>query len=186
LAEDTTQQTANTSGSDGKNTAVTTEASTTQATADKTYTQAELQAELDRIAAKTRNEEREKAKKAAEDAAKAAAEEKLKADGEWQKIAETAKAEADQLRAEVAAREKSLLRQKVAAAVFGKNADAMAPRLMGETEEELTADAKVLLKSFAAPAPPDDLGRNGGGKPDPTAVTDADRQRHAQQYASKF
>lgn len=160
----TTQSTANTSGTDGKNTADTTEDTTTQATAEnRTYTQAELQSELDRIAAKTRTEEREKARKSQDEANKRASDEKLKADGEWQKIAEANQKESERLASELAKRDKDAIRAKVAASVFKNSAQAAsaALRLVGETEEELLADAKELQKTFLVASPPDDLGRHG-------------------------
>lgn len=114
--------------------------------------------------------------------------EKLSESERVQRERDEFKSRAEQLEADVKARDRAILCAKVAGSVFKDTARAeqLAPLLQGESEEELLTHAKSLAKLFATPAPPDDLGRNGGGKPDPAAVTDADRQRHSKILANNF
>lgn len=149
-----------------------------QPTFDAAYVK-QLRAEA--AAARTANKDMEARLKALEL-------EKLTETERTQRERDEFKARAEQLEADLAKRERAALCSRVAASVFKDTARAewVAARLVGETEAELLADAKESLKLFAQAAPPDDLGRNGGGKPDPAAVSDAQRQQHAKQYATRF
>lgn len=96
--------------------------------------------------------------------------------GEWEKVAKTHEstisekdAEIARLTAEIANRDKAATRTKVGAEA--KLPPELWGRILGETEDEMRADAKELAKTVAPPAahridPGRAGGGNGGGTPD--------------------
>lgn len=93
---------------------------------------------------------------------------KLAEQGEFKKLAETAQAERDALKGQLADRDHADLQRAVA--VEQKLPAEMATRLRGATREELTADAKELAKLVTQPpAPP-----VPGNRPNPRPQSGAD------------
>lgn len=82
------------------------------------------------------------------DAAEAEARKKLEDEKQFQQLAEKYKAEAEAMKAEAEAAKLAALRVEVAAKV---GIPALAARLVGKTDAELTADAEAL-KALLAPA----------------------------------
>ena len=112
----------------------------------KTFTQAELDAIVTDRLARADKKAKAAADKAREEAERKAAEEQ----GEFKKLYQAEmekreKAEAEAHRLEVAA-----IKQRVASATGLP--DGLAARLQGETEEDITADAKTLMASLPSPA----------------------------------
>lgn len=134
---------------------------TPPAAGDRTFTQAELDGiireRLDR-------QQRAIDAKATKDREAIEADQAAK-QGEFQKLAEAKAARVAELEAEIATRDHDALRRRVADK-HGLPA-ALAVRLMGDTEDELTADAKELAKLVTAtPAAPTRVpGAAAGPKP---------------------
>lgn len=129
-----------------------------------------------------------KAQKAELDALKAAqaqAAEKTAAEqGEYQKLweAEKKRAEAEAQRAaelegRIRAQELAMMRQRIAGAKGLP--PALAERLQGETEEEITADADALLKALPLPAA---AGLDGGARGNGQVVDSAAAKRILSTY----
>jgi hypothetical protein len=108
----------------------------------RTFSQADLDRLIDARMAKERQRAETQTAKAKADAEKKAAEES----GQWQKLAEQYKTEAEQARQQAQAASLQVLRRDIAAKL---NVPAvLADRLVGSTPEELEADAKTLLASL--------------------------------------
>lgn len=122
------------------------------------------QADLDRIVRERVADEKKRNEKRIEDEKKAAEEARLKNAGEYKIIAEQKEAELQQLRDDLAKKERDTVRARVAASVFTDTAKAavVAPLLMGETEEEMATHAKTLLKTFSTASPDPRFGKQGG------------------------
>jgi hypothetical protein len=116
------------------------------------------QEDVDRLVGKARDEGR---KAALDEAKRKQAEDEAKAKGEWEQLAAARQAEVDRLTGELAARDRALLVARVAAK--HRLPDALATRLVGQTEAELEADAKVLAKELAVQQAPDTEAGAGTG-----------------------
>lgn len=115
------------------------------------------------------------AAKQAEDAAKAKELAEAQQRGEFEKLAQTYKAELDAVRAEAEALKLGALRASVGQAI-GLPA-ALTARLQGSTEDELKADALELIKAFPKVAMATDAGTGVKSQPaQPSAyASEADR-----------
>jgi hypothetical protein len=76
----------------------------------------------------------------------------LAKNAEWQKLAEQRQAELDKIKAELTTAQLNAIRQTVAARVGIP--PALAGRLIGNTAEEIEADAKALLETLPKPSKP--------------------------------
>lgn len=128
------------------------QSATPPAPAERTFTQAELDDHIKRRLA----EEKARDQKRAE-------EERAKAQGEWQKLAEQREAELATLRAEAAQAKLEALRTRVA--VKHQLPDLLAGRLTGTTEQELDADAAALAKLLPPRPVPTSSVANPPGSP---------------------
>lgn len=118
-------------------------------------------------------------KKAADEAQRKAQEEQ----GQYKALYDGLKADYDALQLQVQKAEREALCAKVAAK--HRLPDDLALRLMGETEEELTADAERIAKHLAPPTAPNLNMPNGtprNGKPD-TLKTEVEHLRSSGQLA---
>jgi hypothetical protein len=141
-----------------------------QPVGDKTYTQADIDRIIGDRLAKERAKQETQAKKTQEEADRKAAEQQ----GQYEKLyKETqAKLEAAEAKARIA-EHRELQRQ--AAEKVGLPA-AFASRLLGESPEDLEADAKTLLASLPKPQAPNLNNEAGaGGRPANSQMSDADR-----------
>jgi len=137
-------------------------------TGGKTYTEDEVQNLIkDRL-------EREKSRreKEAQEAAKKAADEAAKANAEWEKLAKQREEENAKLTAELKARD--LADRKRSIAVKVGLPESLAPRLVGETDEDIEKDAKALAATLPKAPKTSTLGPTnpGGAK---TGETDLQR-----------
>jgi hypothetical protein len=124
--------------------------------------------------AETKAKEADDAKAAAD--AAAAAEQ-----GKFKELYESEQKKRAELEAKTRQLELAALRAKVAAAT--NLPAALASRLQGDTEEALTADAKVLLAALPAPAAGDNDARRGtGGGTGAPQLTDAQKADFAARY----
>jgi hypothetical protein len=125
---------------------------------EKRFTQADLEHQIDERLKRERAKSEAKAIREKEEADA----QRLKEQAEWQKLAEANEAKAQKLEAELARRDHDALRARVAAK--HKLPEAFAARLVGQTEDELEADARELAKvvTAATPAAP---GNGPGPKP---------------------
>jgi hypothetical protein len=111
------------------------------------------------------NDQLSQLKKAQQTATKAQADAERKAaeeSGKFKELYEAEIAKREQAEAQAKAAQLAMLRAKVA-----KDAglpDGLASRLLGETEEELAADAKELLKTLPKPTPPNTNSGGGDGR----------------------
>lgn len=121
---------------------------------------------------------REEGKRVAlEEVQRKRADDEAKAKGEWEKVATDREAEIAQLKREKAELERRGLVAKVAAR--HRLPESLAGRLLGETEDEIEADAKAIAKELGARAAPETeagAGTNGtsrktGDRPAPKAAT---------------
>ncbi len=114
----------------------------------RTFTQADLDRIVTERLAKEKQRSEALAAKAKADAERKAAEEQ----GEWKKLAEQYKTDADTAAAKAKAAELAVLRRDIGARL---NVPALlADRLRGETPEDIEADAKLLLAGLPKAGPP--------------------------------
>lgn len=83
---------------------------------------------------------------------KTKADEKLAADGEWQKLAQSHEAENAKLKADLAKKDRDLIATKIAARY--QLPETLAARLQGDDEAAIEADAKELAKLVVAAVVP--------------------------------
>ncbi len=123
--------------------------------AERVYKQSEVEALIrDRLASMQRKSE-EAAKKAAADAERKAAEDQ----GKWKELAEKYQAEAETERQRAQAASLAVLRRDVAARL---NVPAvLADRIVGDTPEEMEADARQLLSGLPKAGTPTANAGNG-------------------------
>jgi hypothetical protein len=139
---------------------------------EKTFTQAELETIIsDRL---SRQQRAIDAKVTADKSAAEAA--KLAEQGEFKKLAETAQAERDVLKAALAQRDHLDLQKEVAQA--HNLPAALASRLQGTTREELVADAKEMAKLVTAPANPNPA--PAGNRPNPRPQSGPDQAQETE------
>ena len=117
------------------------------------------------------------AKKKAESEAQAAERKAAEEQGEFKKLYEAEKAKTEAAEAKAAGLELDALRAKVATAV--KLPAELAGRLQGETEDELTEDAKVLAAALPKPSMETDGDKGTGGGTGPVEMTDEEKQEFA-------
>ena len=122
-----------------------------------------------------RRADNKKVEREAQDAERKAAEEQ----GEYKKLYEATLAKVEEAEAEAKGLKLDALKTKVAAAV--KLPAGLAARLQGETEEELTEDAKLLAAELPKPSFETDAGKGTGGDGGPAEMTDAEKQEFAAQ-----
>jgi hypothetical protein len=137
-----------------------------------TMTQAELDSLIaDRLARQQRAIDAKTSKERADAEAAQLAEQ-----GKYKELADRAVAEAETLKAQLAARDHADLQREVAAE--HKLPAEMAPRLQGSTRDELAADAKGLAKLLtpATPPPP-----TPGNRPNPRPQAGPDAQDKTEQ-----
>jgi len=152
----------------------------------KTFTQAELDAIVTERLQRAQRKAAEAEAKARTDAERKAAEEQ----GEFKKLAESLRAELEQERAARKAAEIAGMRRDVAARQ--QLPAGLADRLRGETQEEIEADAELLLRALPKPAAPNiNAGpATGGSKPNEFAGIDIDnlaaRLGVSAKYAKEF
>ena len=120
------------------------------------------------------------AKKKAESDAQAAERKAAEEQGKFKELYEAAVAKQEAAEAKAKGLELDALKTKVAAAV--KLPAGLAARLQGETEEELTEDAKVLAASLPKPSFETDAGKGTGGDGGVPEMTDADKQEFGNKY----
>ena len=120
------------------------------------------------------------AKKKAESDAQAAERKAAEEQGKFKELYEAAVAKQEAAEAKAKGLELDALKTKVAAAV--KLPAGLAARLQGETEEELTEDAKVLAASLPKPSFETDAGKGTGGDGGVPELTDADKLEFANKY----
>ena len=116
-------------------------------------------------------------RKKAESDAQAAERKVAEEQGEFKKLYEATLAKVEAAEAKAKGLELDALKTKVAAAV--KLPAGLAARLQGETEEELTEDAKVLAASLPKPSFETDGGKGTGGDGGVPEMTDADKLEFA-------
>lgn len=169
MAEDTTTQTTGTTD-DGTGTNAGTTTPPPSGKTPRTFSEEEVNSIIsDRL---SRQQRAIDAKTVGEKAAAEAA--KLAEQGEFKKLAETAQAERDALKATLTQRDHTDL-QRTIAAEHGLPAE-MASRLQGETREELVTDAKALAKLVAQPpAPP-----TPGNRPNPRPQAGPDQAQETE------
>ena len=119
------------------------------------------------------------AKKKAESDAQAAERKVAEEQGKFKELYEAAVAKQEAAEAKAKGLELDALKTKVAAAV--KLPAGLAARLQGETEEELTEDAKLLAASLPKPSFETDAGKGTGGDGGVPEMTDAEKQEFAAQ-----
>ena len=127
-----------TSGAE-QDTATATDGASQNSGGERTFTQADLDRLIDARMAKERQRAEAQAAKARADAERKAAEEQ----GQWQKLAEQYRTEAEAERQRAQAATLAVLRRDVAAKL---NVPAvLADRIIGDTPEAMEADAKQLM-----------------------------------------
>ena len=142
---------------------------------DRTFTQAEVET----LIRERLDRERRKAEEAAKLAQEKAMQEAAAKNGEWQKLAEAAAKKAEELERAIKARDILDLKRTIAKKVG--LSEALAARLSGETEEEISLDAKALLELMpkppeAKPVTPGIVPANPGSAGS-TGETDAQRRK---------
>lgn len=120
------------------------------------------------------------AKKKAESDVQAAERKAAEEQGEYKKLYEAAVAKQEEAEAKAKGLELDALKTKVAAAV--KLPAELAGRLQGETEEELTEDAKLLAAALPKPSFETDAVKGTGGDGGPPELTDADKLEFANRF----
>lgn len=112
--------------------------------------------------------EYEKQQQAAEQA-------RLAEQNRWEELAKQYKADLDKLAAERDAERRKALVQAVA--LKHQLPSDLAGRLIGETEEELDADAQRLAKLIVPTAPATETGRAGAVKPQPLTIDELKKRK---------
>lgn len=110
------------------------------------------QAQLDQIIKERLAAERRKADEKADQARKAAEIEAAAKNGEWEKLAKQREAELAKLSGDLKARELNDLKRGIAEKIGLPSQ--LAARLVGETAEDIEADAKALLETLPKPPKP--------------------------------
>lgn len=117
------------------------------------------QADLDRIVAERLSKEKQRGEAAAQRARQEAERKAAEEQGKWKELAEQYKTEAEAERQRAQAASMAVLRRDVAARL---NMPAvLADRIVGETPEEMEADAKQLLAGLPKGASPTANAGNG-------------------------
>jgi hypothetical protein len=153
-----------------------------QTEAVKTFTQTELDAIVTERLQRAQRKAEEQANKARTEAERKAQEEQ----GQYQKLAESLKAELEQERTRAKALELAGLRRDVAAR---RNLPAgLVDRLRGETEQEIDADAEALLAALPKPAAPNiNAGDASAASPKlPGGMTEAALKEQAVRLGVRF
>lgn len=137
-----------------------------QGQVEKTYTQADIDRIIGDRLAKERAKQEAAVKKTQEEADRKAAEQQ----GQYEKLYKETQVKLEAAEAKARLAEHANL-QREAAAKVGLP-PAFASRLLGETAEDLEADAKALLASIPKPTAPNLNNESGaGGKPSARTVT---------------
>lgn len=164
--------------------ATTTSANTGDATGQTTAgAQGEVytKADLDRIVRERLQRAENKAQEAAAKAIRDAEAKTLAEQGDYKKLYEQEQAAKAALEAELQAAKLENMRQRVAAKV--QLPAILIPRLQGDTEEAIEADAKTLLAALPKPTAPNiNSGTGDGGAPQPGVKTEAEKQALAAIY----
>lgn len=142
-----------------------------------TFTQADIQRVIDQTIAKERARAEKLATKAKEDAeAKALADQ-----GNYKTLYEKELANAQAAQERATKLERAALQTQVAKTVGLP--DTLASRLIGETAEELEADARTMLAALPKPAAPNlNSGTGTGGAPLPGQLSEEERIHLASVY----
>lgn len=143
----------------------------------KMFTQAELDNAISERLKRAQTKMEEATAKARTEAERKAAEEQ----GQYQKLYEQMKAEAETAKTEAAQIRLTSLRERIARTLGLP--DALAARLQGDDEEAITADAKALAKILPRPTAPNINAQSGNGAaPIPGQMTDAEKLELAAIY----
>ena len=116
----------------------------------KTFTEAEFQQRLDAVLKERLGREKAKAEAAAKKVADAAERKKLEEEGKYKEALEVETKKRQEAEEKARLLEVTAIKQRVASATGLP--DGLAARLQGETEEDITADAKALMASLPSPA----------------------------------
>lgn len=119
------------------------------------------QADLDRIVKERLQEEQKRAERKLSDAQKQADDAKLREQGEFKTLADQYKTRVEELEAEIKSKERDALCLKIAAEE--KLPPDLAPRLVGDDEAAIRADAQRLFKLMGPPTAPNPQGGKQGG-----------------------
>lgn len=156
------------SNGNGESSAADTEASRQPQDGERTFTKAELDLAIAKAVKDRLEREAESEKKRRAEAERKAKEEAAKEAGQYKELYELAKAELEQVKADIRKAETDRIKARVAARYFNgrkpDEVDELTGLLKGETEDELEAHAKKLVKMFAPPKAPDLQGGAQGGK----------------------
>jgi hypothetical protein len=148
----------------------------------KTFTQTELDAIVTERLQRAQRKAEEQTAKAKTEAERKAAEEQ----GQYQKLAESLKAELEQERQERQKTERKVLVRKVADEL--KFPVDFLDRVRGESEEEITADMRDFIAKLPKPAAPNiNAGDASAASPKlPGGITDASLKEQAVRLGVKF